>query len=146
MSARFSWNQRNTGGHRPPLQWIGRICFSCGGTILLLKRQFKLTIEEIQHALEQHRYICDRSLATVVYLSMVMGKPVLLEGEAGVGKTEVAKVLAEVLDTRLIRLQCYEGLDVNTALYEWNYPKQMLRIKIEEGSVLSTEEKEHLIF
>jgi MoxR-like ATPase len=63
-----------------------------------------------------------------------MGKPVLLEGEAGVGKTEIAKVLAEVMETRLIRLQCYEGLDANTALYEWNYPKQMLRIKLEEVS------------
>src|SRR5438067_11720326 len=61
-----------------------------------------------------------------------MGKPVLLEGEAGVGKTEVAKVLAKVLGAKLIRLQCYEGLDANTALYEWNYPKQMLRIKLEE--------------
>ncbi|OGQ50342.1 MAG: ATPase [Deltaproteobacteria bacterium RIFCSPLOWO2_02_56_12] len=78
------------------------------------------------------RYICDRSLATVVYLSIAMGKPVLLEGEAGVGKTEIAKVLAEVMETKLIRLQCYEGLDANTALYEWNYPKQMLRIKLEE--------------
>src|SRR5438552_8766218 len=102
------------------------------GTILLLKPQFKLTIEEIQQALEQRRYICDRSLATVVYLSMAMGKPVLLEGEAGVGKTEVAKVLADVLNTTLIRLQCYEGLDSSTALYEWNYPKQILRIKQNE--------------
>ncbi|MFQ5902683.1 MAG: AAA family ATPase [Candidatus Binatia bacterium] len=92
----------------------------------------KLTIEKIQEALEKEQYICDRSLATVVYLSITMGKPVLLEGEAGVGKTEIAKVLAEVLGTRLIRLQCYEGLDANTALYEWNYPKQMLRIKLEE--------------
>src|SRR5216117_2453685 len=132
MSARFSWNQRNAGGHRPPLQQIGRTCFASRGTILLLKGQFKLTIEEIQHALEQRRYICDRSLATVVYLSLLMGKPVLLEGEAGVGKTEVAKVLAKVLGAKLIRLQCYEGLDANTALYEWNYPKQMLRIKLEE--------------
>jgi len=71
-------------------------------------------------------------LATVVYLSINLGKPVLLEGEAGVGKTEIAKVLAEVMETRLIRLQCYEGLDANTSLYEWNYPKQMLRIKLEE--------------
>ena len=97
-----------------------------------MKPQFKLTIEEIQYALEQRRYICDRSLATVVYLSMAMGKPVLLEGEAGVGKTEVAKVLADVLNTTLIRLQCYEGLDSSTALYEWNYPKQILRIKQNE--------------
>ena len=92
----------------------------------------KLTIEKIQEALRKREYICDRSLATVVYLSITMGKPVLLEGEAGVGKTEIAKVLAEVMETRLIRLQCYEGLDANTALYEWNYPKQMLRIKLEE--------------
>jgi len=94
----------------------------------------KLTIEEIQEALRKQQYICDRSLATVVYLSIIMGKPVLLEGEAGVGKTEIAKVLAEIMATKLIRLQCYEGLDANTALYEWNYPKQMLRIKLEEVS------------
>ena len=105
-----------------------------------------LTIEKIQHALENHRYICERSLATAVYLSITMGKPVLLEGEAGVGKTEVAKVLAEALDTRLIRLQCYEGLDVNTALYEWNYPKQMLRIKLEEIQHGSREAVESAIF
>lgn len=94
----------------------------------------KLTIEKIQEALGKQQYICDRSLATVVYLSISMGKPVLLEGEAGVGKTEIAKVLADVMETKLIRLQCYEGLDANTALYEWNYPKQMLRIKLEEVS------------
>jgi MoxR-like ATPase len=90
------------------------------------------TIEKVQDILRNERYICDRSLATVVYLSLVMGKPLLLEGEAGVGKTEIAKVLAKVLGAKLIRLQCYEGLDANTALYEWNYPKQMLRIKLEE--------------
>ncbi len=92
----------------------------------------KLTIEKIQEVLRNQQYICDRSLATVVFLSIRLGKPVLLEGEAGVGKTEIAKVLAEVMGSRLIRLQCYEGLDANTALYEWNYPKQMLRIKLEE--------------
>ncbi len=92
----------------------------------------ELTIERVQKVLREERYICDRSLATIVYLSLLMGKPVLLEGEAGVGKTEVAKVLAKVLGAKLIRLQCYEGLDANTALYEWNYPKQMLRIKLEE--------------
>jgi MoxR-like ATPase len=91
-----------------------------------------LTIEQVQDILRAERYICDRSLATVVYLSLVVGKPLLLEGEAGVGKTEVAKVLSKVLRAKLIRLQCYEGLDANTALYEWNYPKQMLRIKLEE--------------
>jgi MoxR-like ATPase len=92
----------------------------------------ELTIEKVQEVLRDEQYICDRSLATVVYLSLVMGKPLLLEGEAGVGKTEIAKVLSKVLDVKLIRLQCYEGLDANTALYEWNYPKQMLRIKLEE--------------
>ncbi len=92
----------------------------------------ELTIEQVQDILRAERYICDRSLATVVYLSLVMSKPLLLEGEAGVGKTEIAKVLSKVLGAKLIRLQCYEGLDANTALYEWNYPKQMLRIKLEE--------------
>src|SRR4249920_484916 len=92
----------------------------------------QLSIEKVQEILRQEKYVCDRSLATVVYLSLVMGKPLLLEGEAGVGKTEIAKVLSKVLDAKLIRLQCYEGLDANTALYEWNYPKQMLRIKLEE--------------
>jgi MoxR-like ATPase len=90
------------------------------------------SIEKIQEALRKRNYIADRPLATVVYLSIAMGKPLLLEGEAGVGKTEVAKVLAEIMGSKLIRLQCYEGLDANTALYEWNYPKQMLRIKLEE--------------
>ncbi|MDP6559233.1 MAG: MoxR family ATPase [Candidatus Binatia bacterium] len=94
----------------------------------------KLSIEKIQEVLRKQKYICDRSLATVVYLSINLGKPVLLEGEAGVGKTEIAKVLADVMETKLIRLQCYEGLDASTALYEWNYPKQMLRIKLEEVS------------
>src|SRR5688572_24975250 len=92
----------------------------------------QLTIEQVQEILLKEKYVCDRSLATVVYLSFIMGKPLLLEGEAGVGKTEIAKVLSKVLPARLIRLQCYEGLDANTALYEWNYPKQMLRIKLEE--------------
>ena len=92
----------------------------------------QLTIEQVQEILLKEKYVCDRSLATVVYLSLVMGKPLLLEGEAGVGKTEIAKVLSKVLDAKLIRLQCYEGLDASTALYEWNYPKQMLHIKLEE--------------
>ena len=92
----------------------------------------QLSIDDVQEILLKEEYVCDRSLATVVYLSLAMGKPLLLEGEAGVGKTEIAKVLAKVLNAKLIRLQCYEGLDANTALYEWNYPKQMLRIKLEE--------------
>src|SRR5690349_25167955 len=77
---------------------------------------------------------------------MTLGKPLLVEGPAGVGKTEIAKVLAKALNTKLIRLQCYEGLDVTTALYEWNYPKQLLHIKLEEGSSRSLGEKEASIF
>ncbi|MGA2959865.1 MAG: MoxR family ATPase [Thermodesulfobacteriota bacterium] len=87
------------------------------------------TIEEVQSAMEGAKYITDRSTATVLYLSLKLGKPILVEGEAGVGKTEIAKVLAQILATRLIRLQCYEGLDVNTSLYEWNYPRQILWMK-----------------
>ena len=92
------------------------------------------SIDEIHQAIEKEKYICDRSLATVLYLALRLEKPVLLEGEAGVGKTEVAKVMTQALGRRLIRLQCYEGLDVTTALYEWNYPKQLLRIKMGESS------------
>ncbi|WP_347711018.1 AAA family ATPase [Thermalbibacter longus] len=80
----------------------------------------------------QHRYVCEKSLATAIYLGLKLPKPLLLEGEAGVGKTEVAKVLAAMLDTDLIRLQCYEGLDVSHAVYEWNYPRQMLAIRLLE--------------
>ena len=79
-------------------------------------------------------YICDRSLATAVFLALELGRPLLLEGEAGVGKTELAKTLATILETRLIRLQCYEGLDVNSAVYEWNYPRQMLEIRLLEAA------------
>ncbi len=92
------------------------------------------SIEAIETAMRAHDYICDRSLATVIFLSLKLEKPILFEGEAGVGKTEVAKVLATLLGAKLIRLQCYEGLDVNTALYEWNFPRQMLHIKIAEAT------------
>jgi MoxR-like ATPase len=91
------------------------------------------SIEQIQEAFREHDYICDRSLSTAVFLSLELGRPLLLEGEAGVGKTELAKVLAASLDARLIRLQCYEGLDVNHAVYEWNYPRQMLEIRLLEA-------------
>jgi MoxR-like ATPase len=95
---------------------------------------------------ERLGYIADTALATVVYLTLKLGKPLLLEGHAGLGKTDVAKVLAEFLGTRLIRLQCYEGLDINSAVYEWNYQKQLLAIKIEEGTGLSIAEKEKHVF
>jgi len=91
------------------------------------------TITDLQRAMESARYICDRALATSVYLSQAMGKPLLIEGEAGVGKTEVGKVVAEVLQAQFIRLQCYEGLDVEHALYEWNYPKQILHIQLAQS-------------
>ena len=103
-------------------------------------------VRQIQERLESQHYVTDRAIATTVYLAMALKKPVLIEGQAGVGKTEIAKVLAAALDTDLIRLQCYEGLDANTALYEWNYPKQMLRIKIDEGSVKDADAEEKLIF
>jgi len=104
------------------------------------------SIEAVQAALNGKLYFADRALATTVFLGAKLRKPLFLEGEAGVGKTEVAKVLADVLGTRLIRLQCYEGLDANHALYEWNYAKQMLRIKLEEGHGASREALERSIF
>lgn len=91
------------------------------------------SIDEVLAAMEGERYVPERSLGVAIYLALELGKPLFLEGEAGVGKTEVAKVLASILDTRLIRLQCYEGLDVNHAVYEWDYPKQMLAIRLIEA-------------
>ena len=96
-------------------------------------REAQLSIEAISDALRARDYLCDRSLATTVFLSLELGRPLLLEGEAGVGKPELAKVLADVLDTRLIRLQCYEGLDVTTAVYEWDYARQMVEIRLLEA-------------
>lgn len=90
------------------------------------------TIQDVERMMAGERYICDTELATAVFLSLKMNKPLFLEGETGVGKTEVAKVLSQGLKHPLIRLQCYEGLDVTTALYEWNYPKQILNIKLQE--------------
>jgi MoxR-like ATPase len=103
-------------------------------------------VRQIQRMLEEQIYIADAAIATALYLSMALGKPLLIEGPAGVGKTEIAKSLAKALDTKLIRLQCYEGLDATTALYEWNYPKQLLHLKLEETSSASEAEKEAAIF
>lgn len=103
-------------------------------------------MRQIQQLLEQQIYIADAAVATALYLSMTLGKPLLVEGPAGVGKTEIAKALASALQTKLIRLQCYEGLDATTALYEWNYPKQLLHLKLEESSTASEAEKEAMIF
>jgi len=104
------------------------------------------SIETIQEQLESNCYIADQLLATVIYLSHHMNKPIFLEGEPGVGKTEVAIVLSQIFESRLIRLQCYEGLDANSALYEWNYPKQLLRIKMDEHSDRTPDEIGHAIY
>ncbi len=99
------------------------------------RRQVVLdTVDAIQETLLSHDYVADRALATTVLLALKLNKPILLEGEAGVGKTQVAKTLAEVLGRRLIRLQCYEGLDVNTTIYEWNYQGQLLQIRLLEAA------------
>lgn len=97
------------------------------------------SIDDVQEALASQRYVADPSLSTAIYLALKLPKPLLLEGEAGVGKTEIAKVLAAILDTELIRLQCYEGLDVSHAVYEWNYPRQMLAIRAAEATHESRE-------
>ena len=104
------------------------------------------TIDELQRAFTEHDYVADRALVTSVFLSLRLGRPLLLEGEAGVGKTELAKVLAAVLGSRLIRLQCYEGLDVSTAVYEWNYPRQMLEIRLLEAQGKLDDARAHDIF
>ena len=104
------------------------------------------TIDALQSAFTERHYVADRALVTSVYLGLQLGRPLLLEGEAGVGKTELAKVLASSLGTRLIRLQCYEGLDVNTAVYEWNYPRQMLEIRLLEAQGKLDDARAHDIF
>ena len=100
----------------------------------------------IRARFREHDFIIDDAFATALHLMMALDKPLLLEGPAGVGKTDTAKVLADALGARLIRLQCYEGLDAMTALYEWNYPRQMLRIRMAEGTEASLEQREAQIF
>ncbi|MFP5342304.1 MAG: AAA family ATPase [Candidatus Limnocylindria bacterium] len=104
------------------------------------------SIEALTEEFRARDYIADRSLMTAVFLALELGRPLLLEGEAGVGKTELAKVLAGTLGARLIRLQCYEGLDVNTAVYEWNYPRQMLEIRLLEARGEADQATAHDIF
>lgn len=103
-------------------------------------------VEALIEGFERLGYVTDRALATSVYLVIKLHKPLLIEGHAGLGKTEVAKVLAAMLGTHLIRLQCYEGLDMGSAAYEWNYQKQLLAIKIQEKTEQTIEEKERHIF
>jgi MoxR-like ATPase len=103
-------------------------------------------IEALRVALEQEGYIAEPGIATALYLMQEMGKPLLVEGDAGVGKTELAKVLARLRHTELIRLQCYQGLDVQTALYEWDYPRQLMRLRLAEGRGEDRREIENQIF
>jgi MoxR-like ATPase len=102
--------------------------------------------DRLRERFADHGYVVDDNFATALELMLALEKPMLVEGPAGVGKTESAKILADVLGTRLIRLQCYEGLDASSALYEWNYPKQLLRIRLTEHDTLSTEAREAQIF
>jgi MoxR-like ATPase len=103
-------------------------------------------IRAVQEAMERQGYIAEPEIATAVFLAGEMKKPLLIEGDAGVGKTEIAKVLARLKNTELIRLQCYEGLDVHTALYEWDYPRQMLRVRMGEREALSPADMEQVIY
>ena len=100
-------------------------------------------IRKIQSLMESAEYVTDAPVATSVHLALSLRKPLLIEGHAGVGKTEVAKVMARMLETNLIRLQCYEGLDASAALYEWNYQKQLLHIKLRENEHHSIDQEEH---
>ena len=104
------------------------------------------TVEALEKGLRGHGYVAERSLSTVLFLVTRLGRPLRLEGHAGVGKTETAKVLADLLGTELIRLQCYEGLDSAATIYEWNYQKQLLAIKLQERSATPLEEAERHIF
>jgi len=104
------------------------------------------SVEAVEQALAEQQYIAERSLVTAIYLALRLGKPLFLEGEAGVGKTEIAKVLAQALGTDLIRLQCYEGLDVSTALYEWNYAHQLLYLRLLEASGADRDEMQTGLF
>jgi MoxR-like ATPase len=110
-------------------------------------RPLPASIDETLQLLSAGRYVGDRALATVLFLALRMGRPLFLEGEAGVGKTEIAKVLSETLGRRLIRLQCYEGLDVSAAVYEWNYGAQMIAIRLAEAEGAADRERlEHDVF
>src|SRR5260221_9877765 len=102
------------------------------------------SVSETLELLGRGHYVADRSLATAVYLSLSLKRPLFLEGEAGVGKTEIAKVLSQTLGRRLIRLQCYEGLDIAAAVYEWNYPRQMIEIRLAEAAGGAAQDRDAL--
>src|SRR6185436_20052648 len=105
-----------------------------------LPRALPNSIDDTQALLAKGEYVADRSLATSLFLALAMRRPLFLEGEAGVGKTEIAKVIAEGLGRELIRLQCYEGLDIGQAAYEWNYPRQMIEIRMAEAEGVKSRE------
>ena len=139
------------GGGEGPVPWEGLSphaveVTTMGESRTLLSGAGNHDVDAIVSGFEGLGYVTDRSLATAIYLVTKLRKPILVEGHAGLGKTEVAKVLASYLGARLLRLQCYEGLDISSAVYEWNYQKQLLAIKIEEGSDKTVEEKEKHIF
>ncbi len=102
------------------------------------------SVEDVAAALDRERYVADRSLAVTLFLALRLGKPLFVEGEAGVGKTEIAKALASALGRKLIRLQCYEGLDVATAVYDWDYPRQILEIRLAEGEGRANDARERI--
>src|SRR5687767_13679269 len=104
------------------------------------------SFDDLQTALRDWRYIADRGLVKTIFLALKLGRPLFLEGEAGVGKPEVAKVIAALLETDLIRLQCYEGLDVNQVVYEWNYTRQTLHIRLLEARGAATADSEMELF
>lgn len=106
----------------------------------------KNRLTEISNSLAQEGYVSDDSISMALQLSQLLKKPILVEGPAGVGKTAIARVMARIMDTELIRLQCYEGLDAHQAIYEWNYPRQLLQIKLMESEQVSLEDKEEAVF
>ncbi len=129
-------------------RFADRIATALNGISMTTKpRPLPTSIDLTLDLLNAGRYVADRSLATVLFLALKMGRPLFLEGEAGVGKTEIAKVLSETLGRRLIRLQCYEGLDVSAAVYEWNYAAQMIAIRLAEAEGHTDRERlEHDVF
>ena len=114
--------------------------------IIMVKNKYTKETEKIKKLLEEQNYVTDSEIVISVYMAKTLQKPLLIEGPAGVGKTEIAKVMSKALKTDLIRLQCYEGIDANMAIYEWNYQRQLLHIKLEEHEKKSLSERESTIF